>query len=85
MQTGSVYCEKRNCRFVSGGLDKKASAIGAFNDSLLTTGWGILDINAGYGSTQGNDDVMFAAGFLEGVFTYRYFRKHYLYSLLCPL
>ncbi|XP_006866133.1 PREDICTED: phospholipase B-like 1 [Chrysochloris asiatica] len=51
-------------------LDKNGDAYGFYNDSMQTTGWGILEIKAGYGSqTLSNEIIMFAAGFLEGYLT----------------
>lgn len=49
-------------------MDFKATACGTYNDTLTQTGWGILDIVGG----QGDDadlDIMYGAGYLEGVFT----------------
>ena len=68
---GSVYCKDGSCEFKDGVLDKDgATAYGTFNDTLMVTGWGVLDLVAGRGSNNSTDnDVMFAAGFLEGVFT----------------
>lgn len=51
-------------------LDKNGDAYGFYNDSIQTTGWGILEIRAGYGSqTLSNDIIMFLAGYLEGYLT----------------
>lgn len=51
-------------------LDRNGDAYGFYNDSMQTTGWGILEIRAGYGSqTLSNDITMFVAGFLEGYLT----------------
>lgn len=51
-------------------LDKNGDAYGFYNDSMNTTGWGILEIRAGYGSKSlSNDVIMFLAGFLEGYLT----------------
>ncbi|XP_004713854.1 phospholipase B-like 1 [Echinops telfairi] len=51
-------------------LDKSGDAYGFYNDSVNATGWGILEIRAGYGSQNlSNDIIMFAAGFLEGYLT----------------
>ncbi|KAH9489509.1 Phospholipase B-like 1 [Bulinus truncatus] len=69
--SGSVYCNNQNCSFKSDFLDwEKADAVITFNDSLLLTGWGILDIAAGYGDKLQTDiQIMFAAGFAEGILT----------------
>ncbi|KAF3816308.1 hypothetical protein GH733_014481 [Mirounga leonina] len=51
-------------------LDRNGDAYGFYNDSMKTTGWGILEIRAGYGSqTLSNEIIMFVAGFLEGYLT----------------
>lgn len=48
----------------------KADAVATFNDTLLSTGWGILDVAAGLSSKNLKDEqIMFAAGFAEGVLT----------------
>ncbi|GFO31413.1 phospholipase b-like [Plakobranchus ocellatus] len=83
--SGSVYCEKVSCKFKESVLDKeKATAYGTFNDTLLVTGWGILDIVAGTSLQHGqtNTDIMFAAGFIEGVFTAK--QMEYNYANLVP-
>ena len=59
--------------YVAGKMDKKAAtAYGRYNNTLMSTGWGVLEIRAGYGPLRKNHDLMYAAGFLEGVFTARY-------------
>lgn len=51
-------------------LDRSGDAYGFYNDSVKTTGWGILEIRAGYGSQElSNNIIMFVAGFLEGYLT----------------
>ena len=51
-------------------LDKNGDAYGFYNASIQTTGWGILEIRAGYGSRVLSDEViMFLAGYLEGYLT----------------
>ncbi|GFR89701.1 phospholipase B-like [Elysia marginata] len=72
---GSVYCEFYNCTFKPDFLDfEHATAVAAFNNTLLTQGWGILDIKAGYGlksqsSRVKDGDTVFGAGYAEGVLT----------------
>lgn len=47
-----------------------ACAYGFYNDTLLQTGWGTLEIRGGYSSKPCSDkDIMYASGFLEGVLT----------------
>lgn len=56
-----------------GVLEKEGDAYGFFNDSLSNTGWGVLELRAGYGKTQETDDVTyFLAGYLEGFLTAEY-------------
>ncbi|KAM5262755.1 phospholipase B-like 1 [Ctenodactylus gundi] len=59
-------------------LDENGDAYGYYNNSVETTGWGVLDIRAGYGS-QGlsNEDNMFLAGFLEGYLTAQHMHDHF--------
>jgi hypothetical protein len=47
----------------------KSTAVGVFNDTLMETGWGILDIISGHGKPANDIDIMYAAGFLEGALT----------------
>ncbi|ESP01375.1 hypothetical protein LOTGIDRAFT_186156 [Lottia gigantea] len=78
-QNGSAYCKSKACTYTANQIDQTgATAFGTFNDTLLENGWGILDIVAGYGKVQSeNEDIMFAAGFLEGVFTASKIAEHY--------
>lgn len=56
-----------------GVLEKDGDAYGYFNDTLSTTGWGVLEIRAGYGATPETDEVVFfLAGYLEGFLTAQY-------------
>lgn len=51
-------------------MDRNGDAYGYYNDSVQATGWGILEIKAGYGSQSiSNEDLMYAAGCLEGYLT----------------
>ena len=70
----SVYCEKGQCTHKFNILDvEKATAYGIYNDTLEQTGWGILNISAGYGSKKVDDvDILFAAGYLEAILTQKY-------------
>ena len=49
--------------------DRNATAYGCFDDGLLTTGWGVLEIWLGPNEHVSDDDAMFTAGALEGVLT----------------
>lgn len=51
-------------------LDRNGDAYGYYNNTVQSTGWGILEIKAGYGRQSiSNEDLMYAAGFLEGYLT----------------
>ncbi|XP_006170029.1 LOW QUALITY PROTEIN: phospholipase B-like 1 [Tupaia chinensis] len=59
-------------------MDKNGDAYGFYNNSMNTTGWGILEIRAGYGSQAlSNEIIMFVAGFLEGYLTAPQMYDHY--------
>ena len=46
-------------------------AYGYFNNTLNETGWTVLEIYTRQGSVAINNQLMFAAGYLEGVLTAR--------------
>ena len=47
-------------------------AYGFYNDTLLLTGWGLLEVRAGYGGKKQTDETTyFLAGYLEGFLTAR--------------
>ena len=53
-----------------GVMGTDGGAHGYFNDTLLISGWGVLDICAGYGGiTQEDETNFFLAGYLEGYLT----------------
>jgi len=86
-ESGNVYCKARDCKFVNGPPDwKHATAVGSFNDSLLASGWGILDINSGFSAKHTNEEIMFAAGFMEGALTSMQMESQYtnLHSIFFP-
>ncbi|OBS66412.1 hypothetical protein A6R68_05047 [Neotoma lepida] len=63
---------------VKNGLDKSGDAYGYFNDSIEDTGWGILELKAGYGAqTLSNSIIMFLAGYLEGYLTALHMYEHF--------
>ncbi|XP_064614813.1 phospholipase B-like 1 [Liolophura sinensis] len=77
--SGSVYCSSRMCTYKEGKVDVKGStATGSYDDRLLETGWGILNVNAGNGRPSTNDDIMFGAGYLEGTMTAARIYQHYI-------
>uniref|UniRef100_A0A646QBX4 Phospholipase B-like n=1 Tax=Thelotornis mossambicanus TaxID=1328036 RepID=A0A646QBX4_9SAUR len=58
-------------------LDKNGDAYGYYNDTVLSTGWGILEIKAGYGNQSVSNEIfMYAAGFLEGYLTASHMSDH---------
>ena len=66
---GTVYIDSGSARFVAGKLDKNGAAYGTYQDTLMVSGWDILDIKSGYGKALTDDTIMYAAGYLEGAFT----------------
>ena len=70
-QSASVTCIKQKCSWKIGVLDPNALAYGVYNDTTEETGWGILNITAGHagGFDHSDADIMFSAGFLEGLLT----------------
>ncbi|XP_039191573.1 phospholipase B-like 1 [Crotalus tigris] len=59
-------------------LDKNGDAYGYYNDAIQSTGWGILEIKAGYGNQPiSNEILMYAAGFLEGYLTASHMSDHF--------
>ncbi|KAK7175517.1 hypothetical protein R3I93_002435 [Phoxinus phoxinus] len=61
-----------------GVLDPQGDAYGYYNDTLWSSGWGVLEIRAGYGQTPETDTVtMFTAGYLEGFLTAPQILDHY--------
>ena len=65
----SAYYTKGNVRFTIGKYDRNATAYGYFEDSLLTTGWGVLEIKLGSDTEASDDAAMFTVGALEGLLT----------------
>lgn len=57
--------------FKPGAMDKNGVAYGYYNNTLNATGWGILEIKADCRNRCNNSVAMYAAGFLEGIFTAR--------------
>lgn len=73
----SVYMTNGKASFLNGQIDKSAAAYGSYNDTMSTTGWGVLDVRAGFGKNTSNRDLMYAAGFLEGALTADRIVQHY--------
>ncbi|XP_060101295.1 phospholipase B-like 1 [Heteronotia binoei] len=74
----TVYLVKPEKKFhVKDVIDRNGDAYGYYNDTIQATGWGILEIKAGYGSESiSNEDLMYAAGFLEGYLTASHISDH---------
>lgn len=71
----TVYWDAQHKRVLlkEGVLEREGDAYGYFNDTLATTGWSVLEIRAGYGTTPASDEVvLFLAGYLEGFLTAQY-------------
>nr|XP_014349037.1 PREDICTED: phospholipase B-like 1 [Latimeria chalumnae] len=69
---------QKTIQIKNGIMDLRGDAYGFFNDSVQSTGWGVLEIQAGYGSQSiNNKDIMYLAGFLEGYLTARRVYDHY--------
>ncbi|XP_075313221.1 phospholipase B-like 1 [Odontesthes bonariensis] len=61
-----------------GVIETEGGAYGYFNDTLLLSGWGILEISAGYGGVAQEDETtFFLAGYLEGFLTAGQMFSHY--------
>lgn len=72
VQKATVYKENNQFVLKVGSLDKDGLAYGVYNDSFMSTGWGVLDVKAGYSSkSYDENDVAYAAGYLEGYLTSR--------------
>lgn len=77
VQEGSVLLSDGKFLFKEGILDG-ALAYGTFNDTIDETGWGILDVTAvTHNLKYTSDEIMFAAGMLEGAFTSKRIDQHY--------
>ncbi|XP_028601787.2 phospholipase B-like 1 isoform X1 [Podarcis muralis] len=74
----TVYWQKTEKTFqVKDVLDKNGDAYGYYNDTVQSTGWGVLEIKAGYGNQPiSNEDLMYAAGYLEGYLTASHMCDH---------
>ncbi|CAF90435.1 unnamed protein product, partial [Tetraodon nigroviridis] len=70
--------EHKSVLLKEGVLDKEGDAYGYFNHTLATTGWSVLEIRAGYGTTPETDElVFFLAGYLEGFLTAQQMMDHH--------
>ncbi|XP_039991895.1 phospholipase B-like 1 [Xiphias gladius] len=72
LQEATVYWDaaQKSVILKEGVMETDGGAYGYFNDTLLFSGWGVLDICAGYGGiTQEDETTFFLAGYLEGYLT----------------
>uniref|UniRef100_A0A3P9HBF5 Phospholipase B-like n=1 Tax=Oryzias latipes TaxID=8090 RepID=A0A3P9HBF5_ORYLA len=61
-----------------GLMETEGGAYGYFNDTLVLSGWGVLEIRAGYGAGPLDDETtFFLAGYLEGYLTAGQMISHY--------
>ncbi|KAL4658050.1 phospholipase B-like 1 [Arapaima gigas] len=80
MHRATVYWDPnyKNVLLKDGVLEKKGDAYGFFNETLSKTGWGVLEVRAGYGETPRPDELTyFLAGYLEGYLTAKQMFSHY--------
>ncbi|XP_030063026.1 phospholipase B-like 1 isoform X3 [Microcaecilia unicolor] len=78
IQYATLYWASEKTIKVKGALDRNGDAYGFYNDTIQSTGWGVLEIRAGYGTrVNKNNNIMFAAGYLEGYLTARHMYNHF--------
>lgn len=67
---GTVYYTDGKYHIEFGVLDKENGvAYGTYDDALIATGWGELNIASGSTGSYSDQTIMFAAGYLEGALT----------------
>lgn len=74
LQEATVYWDaaQKSVILKEGVMEMKGGAYGFFNDTLLLSGWGVLEICAGHGGiTQEDETTFYLAGYLEGYLTAR--------------
>ncbi|XP_029934290.1 phospholipase B-like 1 [Myripristis murdjan] len=80
LQEATVYWDtaQKSVILKDGVMEQEGGAYGYFNDTLLLSGWGVLEVRAGYGvSTQEDEITYFLAGYLEGYLTAEQMFSHY--------
>nr|XP_029132146.1 phospholipase B-like 1 isoform X2 [Labrus bergylta] len=80
MTTATVYwdAQQKSVILKEGVVETEGDAYGYLNDTLTTTGWGVLEVHAGYGQTPETDELtFFLAGYLEGFLTAQQMMDHY--------
>uniref|UniRef100_A0A8D0DI50 Phospholipase B-like n=1 Tax=Sander lucioperca TaxID=283035 RepID=A0A8D0DI50_SANLU len=78
LQEATVYWDaaQKSVILKEGVMETEGGAYGYFNDTLLLSGWGVLEICAGHGGiTQEDETTFFLAGYLEGYLTAGRFEK----------
>lgn len=76
VKQGSVLYSNGNYTYTD-TIQNGSLAYGSFNDSVETTGWGVLDITATRHDKYTPEQIMYAAGILEGAFTSERIYQHY--------
>lgn len=77
VKEGSVVFREGEFHFIK-SIEKNAIAYGRYNDTMLETGWGVLDIKTTQKVQKYNGgQVMFAVGMLEGVLTAQRIQQQY--------
>lgn len=72
LREATVYWDaaQKSVILKEGVMEAEGGAYGYFNDTLLLSGWGVLEICAGCGGiTQEDETTFFLAGYLEGFLT----------------
>ncbi|XP_045924422.1 phospholipase B-like 1 isoform X1 [Micropterus dolomieu] len=80
LQEATVYWDaaQKSVILKEGLMEAEGGAYGYFNDTLLLSGWGVLEIHAGHGViTQEDETTFFLAGYLEGYLTAEQMFNHY--------
>ncbi|XP_010790306.1 phospholipase B-like 1, partial [Notothenia coriiceps] len=81
LREATVYWDaaQKSVLLKEGVMESEGGAYGFFNDTLLLSGWGVLEISAGHGagSTQEDETTFFLAGYLEGYLTAGQMFSHY--------
>ncbi|XP_054455427.1 phospholipase B-like 1 [Anoplopoma fimbria] len=80
LQEATVYWDAaQKCVILKEGvMETEGGAYGYFNDTLLLSGWGVLEICAGHGGiAQEDETTFFLAGYLEGYLTAGQMFNHY--------
>ncbi|KAM8837572.1 phospholipase B-like 1 isoform 3-T3 [Spinachia spinachia] len=80
LREATVYWDaaQKSVILKEGVMETEGGAYGYFNDTLLLSGWGVLEICAGCGGTvQEDETTFFLAGYLEGCLTAGQMFNHY--------